>query len=87
MFGCKKKASIPAPVSAATEAAATSKCGCPRAAKLCTPGLCKAGMVGLTALATFGPKKLRPHVQNTLAVIGILTLLRQILRRGKGSAA
>ncbi|AQS88789.1 hypothetical protein AA101099_2261 [Neoasaia chiangmaiensis NBRC 101099] len=72
MFGCKKKAD---------NAVATESKGCS------VPGAKQAGMIGLTALATIGPKKVRPHVQNILAVIAIASLIRQIIRRGKGQEA
>ena len=80
MVGCKKKAE--------KGVAAESK-RCTARKKCCgsVPGAKQAGMIGLTALATIGPKKLRPHVQNILAVIAIASLIRQIIRRGKGQEA
>jgi len=77
MFG--KKPSPPA-------ATAPAKSGCCLA---CPSALNarKGGMIALTALATFGPKKLRPHVQNFLAVIAIAGLIGQIIKRGKGAKA
>lgn len=74
MFGCGKKK---------TAVAGGAKVGkCP-----CGPGACKTGMIGLTALSMFGPSRFRPHAQNILAVIGIVSLLRQIYRRSRSSEA
>ncbi|EHH67838.1 hypothetical protein [Gluconobacter morbifer] len=42
------------------------------------------GLAGMTAMATFGPKRLRPYFQQVLAVISVVTAAVQFFRARKG---
>ncbi|AAW60511.1 hypothetical protein [Gluconobacter oxydans] len=42
------------------------------------------GLAGMTAMATFGPKRYRPYFQQLLSVIAVLTATVEFFRSRKG---
>ncbi|MFT8491291.1 MAG: hypothetical protein ABF672_12200 [Gluconobacter oxydans] len=42
------------------------------------------GLAGMTAMATFGPKRFRPYFQQILAVIAVVTATVEFFRKRKG---
>lgn len=41
------------------------------------------GLAGMTAMATFGPKRFRPYFQQILAVIAVVTATVEFFRKRK----
>lgn len=72
------------PVEAVVEAAPKKSC-CLKM-KTCCQKATRAreiGLAGMTAMATFGPKRFRPYFQQILAVIAVVTAAVEFFRKSK----
>ncbi|MBF0858926.1 hypothetical protein HKD24_06815 [Gluconobacter sp. LMG 31484] len=66
---------------------AGSKKSCCSKMKTCCQKATRAreiGLAGMTAMATFGPKRFRPYFQQILAVIAVVTATVEFFRKRKG---
>ena len=75
----------PAPETIITEPNAKKSC-CSKM-KTCCQKATRAreiGLAGMTAMATFGPKRFRPYFQQILAVIAVVTATVEFFRKRKG---
>ena len=75
----------PAPETIITEPNAKKSC-CSKI-KTCCQKATRAreiGLAGMTAMATFGPKRFRPYFQQILAVIAVVTASVEFFRKRKG---
>lgn len=66
---------------------AGSKKNCCSKMKTCCQKATRAreiGLAGMTAMATFGPKRFRPYFQQILAVIAVVTATVEFFRKRKG---
>ncbi|GBR50809.1 hypothetical protein [Gluconobacter sphaericus] len=74
----------PAPETIITEPNAKKSC-CSKM-KTCCQKATRAreiGLAGMTAMATFGPKRFRPYFQQILAVIAVVTASVEFFRKRK----
>ena len=74
----------PAPETIITEPNAKKSC-CSKI-KTCCQKATRAreiGLAGMTAMATFGPKRFRPYFQQILAVIAVVTASVEFFRKRK----
>jgi len=75
----------PAPETIITEP--NAKKSCCSMMKTCCQKATRAreiGLAGMTAMATFGPKRFRPYFQQILAVIAVVTASVEFFRKRKG---
>jgi len=82
VFGFKKKECPVTHVSAPVPATETTKKACCAFGGM---GTKQTGVLALTLVATFGPKRFRPHAQTFLAVIGVGEAVARLLKVRKGA--
>ncbi|MBS1065288.1 hypothetical protein JK164_04785 [Gluconobacter kondonii] len=76
----------PSPAAETAIADASSKKSCCSKMKTCCQKATRAreiGLAGMTAMATFGPKRFRPYFQQILAVIAVATAAIELFRKRK----
>jgi len=77
----------PSPAAETAIADVSAKKGCCSKMKACCQKATRAreiGLAGMTAMATFGPKRFRPYFQQILAVIAVVTATVEFFRKRKG---
>ncbi|MBS1082101.1 hypothetical protein [Gluconobacter kondonii] len=76
----------PSPAAETAIADTSSKKSCCSKMKTCCQKATRAreiGLAGMTAMATFGPKRFRPYFQQILAVIAVATAAIEFFRKRK----
>ena len=76
----------PSPAAETAIADVSSKKSCCSKMKTCCQKATRAreiGLAGMTAMATFGPKRFRPYFQQILAVIAVATAAIEFFRKRK----